>query len=120
MSQPSGRFEIYVTAFPGGGARWQVSVNSGGEPRWSADGQTLYFLTLNGQLMAASVDGRSSQFVVKEVRPLFPLNLFIGPRISWGYDVTADGKRFLINSAGESETPRVVLISNWASALAKK
>ena len=45
------------------------------------------------------------------------MNLFAGPRISCGYDVAADGKRFLINSAGEVEAPRVVLVSNWTSAL---
>jgi serine/threonine protein kinase len=120
MSQQSGRFEVYVTAFPGGGARWQVSANSGGEPRWSTDGQTLYFVTLSGQLMAASVDGSSSQFTVKDVKPLFPVNLFVGPRISWGFDVAADGKRFLINSAGEAEVPRLVLVTNWTPETAKE
>ena len=120
MSQQSGRLEVYVTAFPGGGARWQVSANSGTQPRWSADGQTLYFVSIGGQLMAASVDGKGTQFVVKDVKPLFPVNLFVGPRISCGYDVTADGKRFLINSAGESEAPRVVLVSNWAAELQKQ
>ena len=113
MSQQSGRFEVYVTAFPGGGARWQVSANSGAQPRWSADGQTLYFVSLGGQLMAASVDGKGSQFTVKDVKPLFPVNLFVGPRISAGYDVASDGKRFLINSAGEAERQRVVLVANW-------
>ena len=44
---------------------------------------------------------RGAQFVVKDVKPLFSVNLFVGPRISCGYDVTSDGKRFLINSAGQ-------------------
>ncbi len=119
MSQQSGRLEVYVTAFPGGGARWQVSANSGTQPRWSADGQTLYFVSVSSQLMAASVDGRGPQFRVKEVRPLFPVDLFVGPRISCGYDVAADGKRFLINSAGTAEAPRVVLVANWSAELRK-
>ena len=76
-------------------------------------------MTLSGQLMAASVDGSSSQFVVKDVKPLFPVNLFTGPNLSWGYDVAADGRRFLLNSAGEAQQPRVVLITNWTAALQK-
>ncbi len=119
MSQQSGRLEVYVTAFPGGGARWQVSANSGTQPRWSADGRTLYFVSLSGQLMTASVDGKGTQFVVKDVKPLFQVNLFVGPRVSSGYDVAADGKRILINSAGEAEVPRVVLVANWPSEIAK-
>ena len=114
MSQQSGRLEVYVTSFPGAGARWQVSANGGTQPRWSADGQTLYFVSIGAQLMAAAVDGKGTQFVVKDVKPLFPVNLFVGPRISCGYDVTNDGKRFLINSAGTAAAPRVVLVSNWA------
>jgi serine/threonine protein kinase/Tol biopolymer transport system component len=119
FSLQSGRLEVYVTSFPGAGARWQVSANGGTQPRWSSDGQTLYFVSTNGQLMAAAVDGTGTQFVVKDVKPLFPVNLFVGPRISNGYDVAADGKRFLINSAGEAEVPRVVLIANWAAEIPK-
>jgi Tol biopolymer transport system component len=119
VSQQSGRFEIYVTAFPAGGARWQISANTGSQPRWSSDGRSLYFVTLGGELMEASVDGRSAQFVVKDVKPRFAVNLFVGPRISWGYDVAADGKRFLVNSAGQAEKPRVIVISNWDAALRK-
>ena len=119
MSQQSGRFEVYVTAFPAGGARWQISANTGSQPRWGADGKTLYYVTLGGELMEASVDGQGPQFVVKDVKPRFPVNLFVGPRISWGYDVAADGKRFLISSAGQTEKPRVVVISNWDAGLKK-
>ena len=34
----SGRNEIYVTAFPGGGAKWQASANGGSVPRWRRTG----------------------------------------------------------------------------------
>jgi serine/threonine protein kinase/Tol biopolymer transport system component len=117
FSLQTGKLEVYVTSFPEAAARWQVSANGGTQPRWSADGQTLYYVRTSGELMAASVDGRGTQFIVKDVKPLFPVNLFVGPRISNGYDVAADGKRFLINSAGDSEAQRVVLVSNWTAAL---
>ncbi|HEY7574647.1 MAG TPA: hypothetical protein VIB08_05750, partial [Thermoanaerobaculia bacterium] len=117
MSQQSGRLEVYVTAFPGGGARVQVSADSGTQPRWSADGKTLYFVSVSSQLMAASVDGTGAQFIVNDVKPMFRVDLFGGPRLASGYDVARDGKRFLINSAGESAVPRVVLIANWPSEI---
>jgi hypothetical protein len=47
------------------------------------------------------------------------VNLFLGPRISTAYDVSADGKRVLVNSAGETSAPRVVLVANWPSEIAK-
>jgi Tol biopolymer transport system component len=119
FSLQSGRLEVYVTSFPGGGARWQVSANGGTQPRWSPDGQSLFFVSADNELMEAAVDGKSAQFTVKHVKPLFPVNLFVGPRISSGYDVAAAGKRILINSAGEAEVPRVVLIANWPSEIPK-
>ncbi len=119
MSLQSSRFEVYVTAFPATGARWQVSSNGGTDPRWSPDGKTLYFLSLQTEVMAASVDGSGSEFRVKGVETLFPLNVFVGPRISSGFELSPDGRRFLVNSGGDLEVPRVVLISNWTAALPK-
>ncbi|MET0621066.1 MAG: protein kinase [Thermoanaerobaculia bacterium] len=119
MSLQSTRFEVYVTAFPAAGARWQVSASGGTDARWAPDGKTIYFLSLDNQVMAVPVDGSGAEFHVGKAEPLFPINVFVGPRISSGFEVAPDGKRFLVNSAGDVEAPRVVLISNWTSALTK-
>ena len=119
MSLQTSRFEVYVTAFPGAGARWQVSANGGTDARWAPDGKTIYFLSLDYQVMAAPVDGSGADFRVGKAEPLFPVNVFTGPRISSGIEIAPDGKRFLVNSAGDVDAPRVVLISNWTAALPK-
>ena len=113
----TGRFEINVTAFPGGGPRVQVSPRGGTQVRWSSDGKTLYYVSSeDGSLVAASVDGSGAQFQVKGVTTLFPVNVFQGPRVTGSFDVSADG-RFLINSAGEVSGPRLGVVSNWTSEL---
>jgi hypothetical protein len=49
------------------------------------------------------------------------VNLFRGPRAGLhSYSVSPDGKRFLINDAGEAGVPRVALITNWTAEIAKK
>ena len=49
------------------------------------------------------------------------MNMFAGPRHGlYGYDVSPDGKRFLVNDAGEASVPRAALVTNWTAALAKK
>jgi Tol biopolymer transport system component len=113
-SRESGRVEVYVTSFPGRGARWQVSASGGAQPRWSQDGKELYFVAADGQLMAASVETVGSRLDIRDVRPLFRTTLFTGPRMgAHGYDISPDGKRFLINSASETGGARVILVSNW-------
>jgi Tol biopolymer transport system component len=119
-SRETGRAEVYVTSFPGRGARWQVSANGGTQPRWRQDGKELYFVSSGGELTAATVEARGSQFEIRDVKPLFRLNLFTGPRLgAHGYDVSPDGKRFLVNSAGESTGGRIALVSNWDAGLPK-
>ena len=120
MSRETGRSEISVTAFPAGGARWQVSGSGGVQPHWSPDGNELYFVSEAGEMMDATVDGRGPRFEVKQVRPLFHVNIYTGPRTAvLGYDVAPDGKRFLVNSAGEAGTPRVALVVNWTAEIPK-
>jgi serine/threonine-protein kinase len=42
-SNETGRWEIYVRDFPGGGGKWQVSSDGGGAPFWSADGKQIFY-----------------------------------------------------------------------------
>ncbi|HEU5248720.1 MAG TPA: hypothetical protein VFW15_01920 [Thermoanaerobaculia bacterium] len=120
QSLQTSRNEIYVTPFPGGGARWQVSAAGGTQPRWSPNGRELYFVSAVDDLMVATVDGRGTRFEVKENKPLFRVNLYRGPRVGQhSYDVSPDGKRFLINDAGEAGVPRVALVTNWTAMLPK-
>jgi serine/threonine protein kinase/sugar lactone lactonase YvrE len=118
QSLQTSRNEIYVTPFAGGGARYQVSGSGGTQARWSPDGRELYFVSAEDDLTVASVDGSGSRFAVKDVRPLFRTNLYRGPRVGLNsYAISPDGKRFLVNDAGEAGVPRVALVTNWTAGL---
>jgi Tol biopolymer transport system component len=119
ISNESGRYEAYVTHFPGPGGKWQVS--SGGAtsfgvwPRWRRDGKEITYLAPDDTLMAAAVNGQGDRFETGEVRPLFAPRLRRGRRSP--YDVSPDG-RFLINTVverGASSSLEVIL--NWTAAL---
>src|SRR5204863_116238 len=43
QSNESGRYEVYVQPFPGGGRPIPISTGGGVFPRWSSDGRELYF-----------------------------------------------------------------------------
>lgn len=69
-------------------------------------------------MTATAVDGSGPRFVVKDIRPLFRVNMYTGPRSGmYGYDVAPDGKRFLVNDAGEAGQARVALVVNWTAEL---
>jgi hypothetical protein len=54
-SDESGREEIYLTRFPSGEGRWQVSLNGGVRPRWNPSGGELFF-TYETTLYAVEVE----------------------------------------------------------------
>ena len=54
-SDESGRAEVYVQPFPGPGERVRVSTDGGSQPRWKKDGSELFYLSLDGKLMAVGI-----------------------------------------------------------------
>ena len=118
VSNNSGVSEIYVQRFPGPGQRLRVSTKGGDQPQWRADGSELFYLALDGRLMATSIKVAADHESF-DVGP--PVSLFIAPiggiRPVLGADYVAsvDGQRFLVNRLlrDAGGTPlRVVL--NWA------
>jgi eukaryotic-like serine/threonine-protein kinase len=116
-SYESGLSEIYVTGFPGGKGKWQISRAGGFEPRWSRDGRTLFFVALDGTLTEVPVrNGATLQ--TGTPRALFRIPP--GAQTSqWSYDVSLDGNRFLIVVPALSTDPStsITLVTNWASDL---
>ena len=61
------------------------------------------------------MSGTNASFEAKAPRPLFDTHLAQAPANSLlQYDVTADGKRFLINTDGKvSSSPPLTVVVNW-------
>ena len=103
QSNESGRNEIYVKRFTGGTApatAVNVSRNGGTQPLWRGDGQEMFFLALDGSVMAAGVNGSGEAFAAQAPRKLF--NVPVSLVIRRSYDVTSDGQTFLIPMFDES------------------
>jgi eukaryotic-like serine/threonine-protein kinase len=129
-SPESGLPQVYVRSFPAPGAgQVQVSAgNSGSHPIWSRGTKELFYAQFStdgsGQMMVAEYT-TDNGFRVVNRRPLFPLR---GLRLGQGqtfqpYDVTRDGKRFLMVRSAQSgdagARERLVLVRNWFTELAR-
>ncbi len=55
VSDQSGRREVYVRPFPLVPGEWPVSTAGGQAPRWSHDGNELFFVGADGKMMAVTV-----------------------------------------------------------------
>jgi Tol biopolymer transport system component len=118
-SNESGRFDIYVTTFPGPGGRWQVSTAGGEFPLWRRDGKELFYIAPDNTLMAAPVNGTGAAFEIGDVKPLFRLPTTAANR-NYQYAVTADGRRFVVSSlVQEQSLEPLSVIVNWPTAVKK-
>jgi Tol biopolymer transport system component/tRNA A-37 threonylcarbamoyl transferase component Bud32 len=110
-SDESGRGEVYVTAFPGPGGKWQVSNGGGTSPSWSADGKQLYYAIADKLMLVAIQNPETFEFGAPAALPIH-LNEFatLGPG--------APGERFPALkplNGGQSHPQEVVL--NWTRTL---
>ncbi len=137
-STKTGKIEIYVCPFPDVNAgRWQVSKDVGYSPLWSPDGRELFYRS-GGAVLSVGV----------ETDPVFkpnnPKTLFKGTFYTAGsaqqtvgvarapWDITPDGKRFLMIKPGMAadgkpgeesamESPRTInIVLNWFEELKER
>jgi len=130
-SRESGRDEVYVVPFdaarvlntgPGtasasGGAKWQISASGGRCPRWRRDVKEIFYLSPTSQLMAEEVEEKGNSIVLRTAQALFrsaAASASFAP-----YDVTPDGKKFVINALSEGNSPPTLLV-NWTANLKKR
>jgi Tol biopolymer transport system component len=108
-SNRSGRDEVYVQPFGRPGEPVRVSNGGGSAPRWREDGQELFFLDLEGQIMAAAL--------TTDKHPSKLVRLTSGKRIE-GFDVAADGSRFVaVMPLSNPSPPSLTVVMNWQTLM---
>ena len=104
----SGQFDIYVRPFPDvATGRWQVSTGGGTRPLWAPNGQELFYLAPTGVLMGVGVTRGSTWAATAPVR-LLERPYFAGYGglvVGRTYDVSPDGRRFLMIKEGAGNDP---------------
>lgn len=118
-SDESGRSEVYVQPFPPTGGKWQVSVGGGNEQSWRGDGRELYYVSAAGILLAVPVTLSSSGFSAAAPVPLFDVGRRGGTGGTSRYEVTRDGKRFLVREIVDPPAQPLMVMLNWPAALKK-
>jgi serine/threonine protein kinase/Tol biopolymer transport system component len=118
VSNESGRAEVYVMSLQPGGGKVQVSTTGGTFPRWRHDGKEIVYVAPDETLMSVPVSGSGPSFRAGTAATLFKIN--IQPGAGTPFDLTADGKRFIVNAKLPSRIPPSLnLVVNWPSLLQK-
>jgi Tol biopolymer transport system component len=117
QSNESGRFEVYAQPFPGPGTKTPISTSGGAQVRWSREGHELFYIALDGWLMAVPIRFSADRTTIEPgpAVPLFPTR--IGDPLlveRQQYYVSPDGRRFLMNIVGdEAAISPITVILNY-------
>ncbi|MDQ6699177.1 MAG: hypothetical protein M3Z36_03210, partial [Acidobacteriota bacterium] len=119
----SGHLEVYVRTFPDpNGGKWLVSVGGGSQPVWRRDGRELFFLSPEMKVLSVEVKTGRGGFEASQPRVLFgrPRAGLSYTNLAADYAVSADGQRFLANTAlEEAGNSTITVLTNWTASLRK-
>jgi len=118
-SDESGRFEVYVRPFPVAKDQTRVSIGGGMQPEWRRDGEELFFISSDGQLMAVPLETTGPGLDAGTPRALFDVEI---PEpdapFPTDYAVTPDGQRFLVNGiVDQPNRPALTVMLRWIDHL---
>jgi eukaryotic-like serine/threonine-protein kinase len=127
---PDGRFiaftmlangtpQIFVVPFSAGNGMWQASTDGGHWPRWSRDGKQLYFISMRNEMMTVDIHEKGDSIEVGHPFRLFAFRPSVRIyRLGMiDYDVSPDGKRFLLVVAADENNRPLTVLQNWTNLL---
>ena len=123
-SNISGEFQVYVRPFPNvEDGRWQISTEGGTRAAWSRRGRELFYLDHQGLLTSVAIAAATATtFAAGPPVRILTKKYYAGASLLGldlrGYDVSPDGRRFLMIKEPEAPPPvtqmmNMVLVLNW-------
>ena len=124
-SNETGVPEVYIRSFPDPGERTPVSQGGGRDPRWSPDGNTVYYWRIespSGRTFMAARIQRQPTPVVLSTDSLFTREFV-------AYDLHPEGDRLVVaqnvttatvSEGGAAEPQRLILVTNWFEELRQR
>ncbi|MDH3215048.1 MAG: protein kinase [Candidatus Krumholzibacteria bacterium] len=118
-SNESGEWNMYVTPFPSGSGKWQVSLGDYAYGTWGADGKSLHYSTNGGDIMEVRFREGPSGLELSTPELLFNSNELNLPTVSYPYfkQSPADLEKFLIMSPLASDRREVntnlTVVQHW-------
>jgi len=121
-SDETGNGEIYVQSFSSDGKlgsdKKRISTNGGVYPVWRRDGNEIFFVAADGEMMGANVKPGGTEFEFEVPKPLFKTRMLAWISNFHEFDVSPDGQRFLIGTlVGDTKAPPPTVIWNWTLLL---
>ena len=120
QSRETGDWEIFVRPFPAvDEGKWQMSQGGGTDPLWSGNGRELFYRSDDGDAVHVADMSRGPALAAHRLLLHAPtgtaFELNFGDRL---FDISRDGRRFLINTQGTGDkSGDLVIVENFITEL---
>jgi len=122
VSDETGTPEVYIRPFPNvDDGRWLVSTSGGTEPLWARNGRELFYKNGAQDLVAVQVLPGEA-FTMGEHQTLFSARAYLSDVYHQLYDVSPDGRRFVMIRApgGGDDDLELIVVENFFEELKAK
>ncbi len=102
--------EVFVAPLPGPGPRYQVSVDGGAMPVWSADGRRLFFF--NGPKLLSATIRFTPTFAVTRRDTVFDGGFDSRTDYRAMYDAAPDNELFALFRRRDAD-PQIIVVHDW-------
>lgn len=99
-----GSTQILVVSFPIPSTLFPLTSQGGCAPKWRAGGRTIYYLGPHDAVYSLPLTESSGSFRIGNSALLFQPPILSAPWDCISFDVSKDGRRFLVNTIPHSET----------------
>ena len=98
-----------------------ISSGGGAVPHWRRDGKELFYLSSDERLMSVAISLNTDSVQAGAAVPLFSLASLVQTLsgLVSPYDVSPDGKRFIVVTGEQGRTFPINLVTNWTATLQK-
>lgn len=111
-SNETGAQRVYLTRFPSGQGKWQVSAEDSAYPRWSPDGTRIYFVGPEVGIYEVELVSEPRVMLTPPRRVVDGPKQGIDPFI--GMEFAADGKSMIVVQSRGGDRPATIgVIENW-------
>jgi len=111
-SNESGSDEVYLCRLEPNGAHWPVSRSGGSEPRWARNGE-LFFRVGDSVFVTRVALGAEPK--VETPKVLFAGQHYTNAPFEPLWDVSPDGRQFVMTRALDTQAAPLVLMLNWTT-----
>ncbi|MDA2934797.1 protein kinase [Acidobacteria bacterium AH-259-D05] len=115
-SDQSGRDEIYVKSYPDEGGITSISTDGGNQPVWARNGRELFYRDEN-KVMVVPIIQTEPTFQAETPRLLVEGPLYYAFVLTSQYDISPDGKRFVMVKEGGYDLTQINVVENWFEEL---